>query len=724
IKPDVLLSSRDRLSVTLGHFKNPQLNPFSYANVPGYPITTTVSRSFGSANYTRTFSPTLLNEFRFTAQRVNALQSVPAGNLPTASGLGIGLTPDNPTGPPNLNFNSGEAIGFSVQGPTHLIDNTYTWSDTLTWTKGRHSVKTGFWYTPYQNNTVYDFYVNGEFSFFGASGSSYSGNDHADFLLGLPDELYQAPQAPSNIRQHNLGFFVQDEWKIRRNLTVTLGLRYEYSSPKLDTQGRSFSLAFGQQSTVFTKAPKGLLFPGDPGVPLGANFPDKNDWAPRFGFAWDPRGDGKMSIRGGFGVFYDVLKAEDNLQFNGQPPFFGGATLDFDPLSTNPTTAPISLSQPFVAAGTPNPFPSRAPAKNVDFAAAGFLPAGGGGLYYVDPHLRTPYIYQFNLSVQRELVRDTTLEVSFAGSNSHKLTGLYDGNPFVLGTTKRLYNTQQGLPATTSFSYLDTFANVGSANYNGLLVGLTKRYSDVRFLGNLQSQFSYTYGKSIDNISGFRSRTSRVPALDWNRFRAPSDYDLTHVIAFSGVWELPFSKMGGPKRLTHGWTLYPIVTYRSGQTLDVTSGISRTVSRTGPSGLGDPNLVRANLVNQIQFFDPHNVQTASNSRTGNFYFDPAAFERASLVALQNNTSAAKATYGTLGRNAFRGPDRTNFDLAVSKVTNLVGERAKFEIRGEFFNLLNHTEFNNPTTSITSSIFGQISSTADPRIIQLAARFTF
>ncbi len=306
------------------------------------------------------------------------------------------------------------------------------------------------------------------------------------------------PEAPSNIRQHNLGFFVQDEWRIRKNLTLTLGLRYEYSSPKLDTQGRSFSLAFGQQSTVFTKAPKlkgccSRAIPAFHGVPISRT----NDWAPRFGFAWDPRGDGKMSIRGGFGVFYDVLKAEDNLQFNGQPPFFGGATLDFDPLSNNPTTAPNSLSQPFVAAGTPNPFPSRAPAKDVNFAAAGFLPAGGGGLYYVDPHLRTPYIYQYNLSVQRELARDTTLEVSYVGSNSHKLTGLYDGNPFVLGTTKRLYNTQQGLPATTSFSYLDTFANVGSAHYHGLLVGLTKRYSDVRFFGNLQSQFSYTYGKSI-----------------------------------------------------------------------------------------------------------------------------------------------------------------------------------------------------------------------------------
>ena len=159
--------------------------------------------------------------------------------------------------------------------------------------------------------------------FYGTGGGSFSQNDKADFLLGLPDEYLQFGRAPSNIRTHNIAGFFQDEWKVRRNLTLTLGIRYEYSSPKIDTQGRSFSLAIGQQSTVFTGAPKGLLFPGDPQAPAGSNFPDKNDWAPRFGFAWDPKGNGKMSIRGGFGVFYDILKGEDNLQFNGQAPFFG-----------------------------------------------------------------------------------------------------------------------------------------------------------------------------------------------------------------------------------------------------------------------------------------------------------------------------------------------------------------------------------------------------------------
>ena len=183
---------------------------------------------------------------------------------------------------------------------------------------------------------------------------------------------------------------------------LTLGVRYEYNSPKVDLQGRSFSLAFGQQSTVFSKAPKDLLFPGDSAAPRGANFPDKNDWAPRFGFAWDPRGNGRTSIRGGFGVFYDVLKGEDNLQFNGQAPFFGFSSLRFPALGANPAAEVPVFADPFKAAGVPNPFPSRPPPKDLDFGQAVFLPIGDAGVYFVDPHLRTPYVHQYNVTVQHQ----------------------------------------------------------------------------------------------------------------------------------------------------------------------------------------------------------------------------------------------------------------------------------------------------------------------------------
>ena len=134
----------------------------------------TTARSFGGIDYTRTFSASLVNQFRFNAQRANTFQAVPARDLPKPTDLGIGVISDHPTGPPNLSFDSGMSTGFSVQGPTSLIDNTYNWSDTLSWTKGHHAMKLGGWYTPYQDNTVYDFYINGTFYFYGASGSSFS----------------------------------------------------------------------------------------------------------------------------------------------------------------------------------------------------------------------------------------------------------------------------------------------------------------------------------------------------------------------------------------------------------------------------------------------------------------------------------------------------------------------------------------------------------------------
>ncbi|MBI3697660.1 MAG: TonB-dependent receptor [Acidobacteria bacterium] len=730
-KLDFLLTQSDRLSVTLGARRAPSLNPFDGANVSGYATTSSSHRYFGNIAYTKVFSPNLLNDLRFTAQRNNGLQASPAIDLPKAADLGIGITPDHPTGPPRVSFNSGLTIGFSPQGPTNLIDNTYVWSDTLSWTKGRHTWKFGFMFSPYQNNTVYDFYVNGNFYFSGASGNGGigSGNDRADFLLGLPDELLQFGEAPSDIRTKSYNFFAQDEWRVARNLVLTFGLRYDYSSPKIDTRGRSFSLKLGQQSQVFTKAPVGLLFPGDPGAPQGANFPDKNDWAPRFGFVWDPLGKGKTSIRGGFGVFYDILKGEDNLQFNGQAPFFGFADLFFDPLEANPTREVNYMTQPFIAADIPNSFPSRPPAKDLNFGNAGFLPFGGGGVYFVDPHLRTPYIYQYNLSIQQELVRNLNTELSYVGSSSHKLTSLTDTNPFVRGTSNRVFATQPGATAS-SFSYLDTFMNLSSANYHSLQASLTKRLSENRFFGTSYFTLAYTYGHSIDNASGFRegATNSRVPYYNWRQFYASSAEDIRQRIVFSGGWDLPFDRVSksAPGRLTKGWSLYPIVTYRTGFPYDVLSNISRSRTRPGPSGAGDPNLVRANLVgSSVGIYDPHQVQTF-NGRAGNYYFNPASFAGVPLTGpgLDYVANPSQRTYGTLGRNILRAPGRTNFDIALAKSTNLVRERAKVDFRAEFFNLFNHAQFREPNSTITSGTFGQISQTYDPRIIQLALRFTF
>jgi hypothetical protein len=191
-----------------------------------------------------------------------------------------------------------------------------------------------------------------------------------------------------------------------------------------------------------------------------------------------------------------------------------------------------------------------------------------------------------------------------------------------------------------------------------------------------------------------------VPSYDFNRFRADSDFDLRHFVAFSGSWELPFAKMWdtGPKRLTKGWTLFPILTYRSGQPLTVFAGFTASPTDPGPSGVGDAYLVLANLDAPIQYLNTRKTNTIAGN-SGNFYFDPSAFSVAEFSApgFDPVINPSQRTYGSSGRNS---------------------------IRAYFFNVLNHTEFGNPNVTVGSSLMGQITSTFSPRVIQLAGRLTF
>jgi outer membrane receptor protein involved in Fe transport len=782
MKFDLSFTDKDKLSVTLGGFRNPQLNPFQFATVPGTPNTTQNNNYYTSAAYTHTFSPNLLNEFRLFLQRSNFFQDKPAAKLPNASQLGIGVVQDDPVGPPNLFFDSGLQVGYSEQGPTDLVDTTFGFAETLTYSHGRHNWKMGGGISAYRDNTVFDFIVNGEFDFF--AGGAGTDNSLADFVLGVPSQYFQFPHAPSNIRSKSYYGFLQDEWRVTKRLTLDLGVRYEYNSPKEDTEGRSFSIIPGLQSTRFTGAPTGMVFPGDRGAPTGVNFPNRSNWSPRLGFAWDPRGDGKTSIRGGFGMFYDILKAEDNLQFNGQPPFFASVGLSFPTFNQN--TASPYFTDPFGSAGVPDPFPSRPPPSNLDFGMAGFLPINAGeSAFFVDPHLKTPITYQYNLSVQHELAPNTALEVSYVGNVSHGLTSLIDVNPFVLGTTDRILNlgagdsscqdasafSSSGVPgsAVCSFGSVPEFKNISNAFYNSLQASLNRQLVDSRYVGRTYFTLAYTYAHSIDNSSGFRQRNSNVPSYQPNLFYASSDQDVRQRITFSGGWDLPVDRLwsSGPKRLTHGWSLFPIVTWRTGLPFDVFANLGErfTYNAEGPSGAGDPGNVHANVVGPLNTLNPRTTQSFTNPNlgpsatpsTGKYYFNPNSLSNAQssdptgapppgVLPSDSQVQAdpALATYGTLPRNFFRGPGYVNFDLAFSKTTDIT-ERVKFEFRAEFFNLFNHANFTNPgvinngngpnngTVTFSggaggndpnSSLFGQITSTYDPRIIQLAGRISF
>lgn len=723
-KIDMYATTNDHVSVSLGYNKEPILNPFFGANVPGFSAANTTWDYFGNIGYTKVISPSTVNELHLIAQRWYQT-GIPTSKHPNDTQLGINVNSDDPFGPASLSFASGMNIGFDPN--VHWkADNTYGISDALTLVRGKHTWKFGGNFNIMQENSVYAFQTNGIFYFSGPFGIG-SGNDLADFLFGASDEFDEFSKAPSNEHQRQYALFAQDEWKVTPRLNLTLGLRYEYTTPETDTRGFSFSIIPGVQSQKFANAPLGFVVPGDPGAPRGWYFPDHKNFAPRLGFAWDLFGKGTTSLRGGVGMFYDTLNGWMSDWATDEPPWAGGAAVVQDPtLPTNPlpATGPSTImSFPYQSAQQADPFPSRIPPpSNVDFFAAGFLPRLGPGNNFVNVHLRTPYIYQYNLSLEHQLANGLMAELGYAGSSSHKLLTWVDQDPMVLGTNIRVLNFTQGLPSNT-YGFAPTFDGLNNANYNGMLASLSKRATEVPVLGNIFFTLGYTWSHNMDSGSGFNSRIASTPFYNHRQFYGNSDFDLRNRLTFSGGWELPFAKAwaNGPKRLTSGWSLYPIFYVQSGIPLDFTAGLHQHSGDPGPSGAGDAEIVRADqMLNSVQTFNPRLVQTF-NGVTGNYWFDPNAFQGDPCI---NAGTCPLGFYGAYRRNSFHGPSRANLDLALEKSTD-IGERTKLIFRAEAFNLFNHAEFRPPSdVSVLSGTFGQISGTYDPRILQLALRLTF
>jgi hypothetical protein len=732
VRIDHSFTSKNRLSGTWFVEDGLTKDPFAFSGstIPGFGQQGKSRRNNIVLSDTHTFTPNLVNEIRGSYHRL-ASQGVVPLNTTKLSTFGItGVNADDASsdGPPWIAISGYSSFGNTIQGPQSRFDNTTQLIDNVSWVRERHVFKFGGEVRSYAQNQLFTFINNGFFSFDGTGTDTglvkfkipgISSSALNDFANGFSTEVDQSNSNRQGYRERAYDLFVQDDWKITRRLTLNLGLRWEYDQGLKEVHNQVSQYRAGLQSTVFPDAPLGLVYYGDKGVPRSTYGEDLNNFAPRVGIAWDVFGNGKLAIRSGFGVFYDIPISELTLQFLGVLPF-GIQTAQYNVTDyRNPYST--SLVNPIA---NPYPFHPVAPGSKFDFA--GVAPIG---LTMMDPNFRTPYGLQFNTQVQYEINRDWNLDVGYVGTTGVKLLSRRQVNPGIPGpgatsgniNPRRVLNIGNPLDAAYGgavYGGITDQLSDANSNYNSLQVGLTKRFSH----GLIVTQ-AYTWSHAIDNASGLRTN-SRVDSLLADR--GNTEFDNRHRYVGTYSYELPFFKNSNPvvKQIAAGWGVSGVTTFQSGFPFNIVDGQDRCLCGSG-SGTNRPDYIGGNLV----FYDPRNVSTISGRP--NSFFDGTGggtggattnpfFRR---VGTSATYAAGAGRYGNLGRNVFAGPGINNWDLRVFK-TFAIKEQHKLEFWTEFLNAFNHTQFNNPTSDINSVNFGRVLTARDPRVIQLTLRYSF
>ncbi|MGA2629582.1 MAG: carboxypeptidase-like regulatory domain-containing protein [Terriglobia bacterium] len=734
-------SSRDALS---GYwFIQPSAatddEPFYGGSLPGFGESQTSRINHMNLTWNHTFGGNMINEARIGYNRfgfntVNPVKSVLPSTFgfdinpqSAASGAGLPCIDMDQYEPP-----SGACLfGFSYNGPQPRKDQTYQVSDNFSWVKGRHTVKMGFDMRRAQVWNPFYFVNNGYYSLYGI-GAYSTGDEAADFMLGIPDFYEQTSGGVIDARTQQYYSYFQDEWKIRPNFTFTYGIGWQINTPQDDIFNGGVAInAFrpGQQSTVFPSAPEGLLFPGDKGISTSSYSNKYNHFGPRLGFAWSPDAARKWSIRAGFGVYFNQIEEEVTLQNLQSPPFsltdFGILDKGGSPGFANPY---VDIADPTFS--IPNKFPFTPPKPgdaNVDFGF--FEPMI---LKVFDPNFTTPTAYNYNFTIQRELPSATILQVGYVGHQGRHLEQRYEINPpgqspgvnpdaVAAGATPGLL----GYYAPDTFRYDPlTFASIGlqatdgTSNYNSLQILVTKKTTH-----GLDFQSSYTWSHSLDSTSSVENAgrgTSPNPFIRRLNY-GDSGYDARHRFVISYSYLIPSirrcdSFRAVPSRLVEGWRFAGTTTLQTGFPLGLSdaSAASLTCWNAYSSyGCSD----RPNVVGPVKISDPRNTNLVNathggTTTRGNYYFDPNSF-----------APEAPGVIGDAGSNFFHGPGINNWTFGLYKDTKIT-ESTKIELRFEFFNLFNHTQFTSVGTNINSSTFGRATAALDPRLIQLAAKFYF
>jgi Carboxypeptidase regulatory-like domain len=724
------------------------------------------------------------------------------GVIPSNPKFGItpGLGPDR-EGVPFIGVGGGFTIGNDYEGELPQIGNTYQASDNITKVFGNHTAKFG---VDFRNQRFFQtlyFDPNGNFTFSGGGPNDFIATRLSDgtqnlfpnYLMGLPDTYLQGSAQSEDVRGNSIYLFAQDSWKIRSNITLNYGLRWEFNEPLYDAGGRYQTFRPGQATTTYpcqlsgasqvtlgypdtncnpggsaaAVFPLGLVVPGDKGVPKGLTSSYYHAFAPRIGLAWDPWKNGKTTLRGGFGMFYNPIEQLVLEQFQGEPPFGGSSLLSEDLFSTpfvgqSGSTGNLSVS--------PNPFNGiLTPPHGTPQDWSRFRPILLFG--ELQPNLKAQYTEQYNLGIQRELASDLTFSLGYVGSQGHRLLATHDLNygnaqtcldlnnisnltgdanlacgPFYSDSSFSIAAGEIPAGVTLHLPYGSQSSVTGPNPTPITLVGLRKYSSPLcqpttgvgcpsdgvpvfssifaqdtiaasnynslqaslekRFTHGLQFQLAYTYSKSIDNASSFEN--SLKPICDRCN-RALSLFDARQRFVISYLWSLPVPQYQGAKGKTlNGWAVSGITSFQAGFPIRMGSQADQELENSFDFELpGKPDLLAP-------------FRTQDPRKNGGYYFNPNLFALPSITA----SSTPLQLLGDAPRTICCGPGISNFDLSVQKVTPF-GETKHIEFRAEFFNIFNHTQFLNPDGVITDgSDFGRVKHTRDPRNIQFALKFGF
>ncbi len=746
-----------------------------FANVPGFPtVSPSRAQQFVMSN-TKPLGATAVNEARISFFRTALNLNNPAGSFAELSDLGF-ITGEGTLGIvplagykqylPQTSFSN---IGLNIGVPTlntFQPNTTYMVSDVFSKTQGRHTWKVGGEFRYLQVNERNFANPHGGFTFDG----TVTGADFADYLLGATSTTNapytQAAEQFLDSRTRYGGAFAQDSWKVKSNITLNLGLRWEVSMPWYDTQGKIQTFNPGQTSTLFPLAPPGLVFPGDPGIPKTLAPTKYNNFGPRLGLAYSPGfsegvlgkifgGPGKSSIRMAYGLYYTSVE-DLNLFYEVADAPFGlywtspVSVLFEEPFRIRATGLSLTQRFPFTA-----PVPGAAANKTLDFSV--YEPFNYFPGY--DIHNKLPYAEHFNLSIQRELGKSTVLTLAYVGTEGHRLITQRDSNPGSAALCQQLtaagaidvtaggtdgcgpgnendvfqlptatvpcdtpsatalpgcvYSTRQQLlnpnfcPGGVQVCFGSNNTNtLNSANsiYNSAQISVERKANDFTFLA------AYTFAKGLDDSSAFNDL---VNFQDTRLSRGLSSSDIRHNFVVSYVWAIPFDRafQNLPKRLTQGWQIQGITRFSTGFPVQMNQS-EGDASLAGSSATDFPN-----VVGPVKIVDPRKAYPAcpnsvdpSLPGTG-CYFLPDAFAE--------NTDLG--TFGNANRRFFHGPGFNNTDFGFLKKTQ-IKENFAFDLRIEFFNIFNHAQFTNPGGDFSGSNFGIVTNARDPRIGQVSAKF--